>query len=514
MRKILLAMTALLAAYMSDAQMPALINSGLLLQQGNQLHEEGKYKEAIALYKTVPRNDTNYLRVLYELAMSHERDSSFEQALLAIRSAEEMGTGAMRARFQLMKANVYDDMSQPARALAIYDSVLVEYPESDEAMLNRAITLMRLDRHAEAETQLKTLLVNNPYYASAHMKIAGCALKQGRIVPGMMALFTYLIVSPEGRHSRSAINLLNELSNYSPETQEIIQGRKQEDEVFAREERVVLSKMAFDRNYKLQTDIDDKIIRQLQALFDIVKYDESSSDFYMQYYVPFLRTMAEKKRFEPVVMHAFSGVKLEVIQKYHKKHSREVKAAIDDIVAYLDGIRGTRELIANKRSSAPALYAIANNRFVGKGLSNAKQDPVGDWEYYYEQGNLKAIAHYNSEGKREGTWKYFYANGRVSGIDHWSNGVQTGTDTVYFMDGVLSSTSFYKDGELDGNRTLYHGNGRIKSVTMFKNGKEEGPYKLYFSSGRTQVEGSMKDEKIHGAFTRYYRTGVKELECM
>ncbi|GAB4091654.1 tetratricopeptide repeat protein [Flaviaesturariibacter terrae] len=513
MRKTLLALSALLAGAAAQAQLPALINSGLVLQQGSQLHEEGKYKDAIRLYRTIPRNDTNYLRTLYELAMSYEQDSSFQQGLDAIREAEELGTGAMEAQFMLMKASLADDMSQSDRALRLYDSVLAKYPNSDEAMLNRAITLIRLNRHPEAATQLKTLLIGNPYYSSAHMKLATCALKEGRIVPAMMALFTYLVINPEGRHHQAAISLLDQIANNREELQKMIQDRK-EEEVFAREERVLLSKMAFESSYKLQTKLDDKIVRQLQALFDIVKYDESSDDFYMQFYVPFLRALADNKHFEPIVNHAFSSVQVDLIQKYMKHNTREVKNAIAEAVNYFNGIRSTRELQASRRAAAPAQYITANNSLAARGRVNDKQDPTGTWEYFYARGNVKAIGNYDEKGERHGYWKYFYGNGVVSGTDNWIHGVQTGADTVYFMDGSLSSTATYSStGKLDGAKTQYFSNGRRKSVTSYKDGKEDGPFQVFYASGRTRVEGSMKDDKQTGTFKRYLKNGKLEIEC-
>ena len=55
-----------------------LINSGELLKKGADLHDQKKYKEAIALYKQINRSDSNYSSALYELSMSCEADSQYE----------------------------------------------------------------------------------------------------------------------------------------------------------------------------------------------------------------------------------------------------------------------------------------------------------------------------------------------------------------------------------------------------------------------------------------------------
>src|SRR6266705_3038743 len=61
------------------AQIP--IISGDIIASGIRLHDEGKYKEAIAMYKQVPVNDTNYAKALYELSYSYILDSNFTAAI-------------------------------------------------------------------------------------------------------------------------------------------------------------------------------------------------------------------------------------------------------------------------------------------------------------------------------------------------------------------------------------------------------------------------------------------------
>jgi hypothetical protein len=62
-----------------------LINSGETIDEAVKLHDAGKYKEAIALYKKINRSDTNYVRALYEASLSYTADSQFNAALQACR---------------------------------------------------------------------------------------------------------------------------------------------------------------------------------------------------------------------------------------------------------------------------------------------------------------------------------------------------------------------------------------------------------------------------------------------
>src|SRR5688572_25498674 len=76
--RLILLFLFVLASYFAPGQKKGLVNSGLLIEQGIKLHAAKKYKEAIAMYKQVSRSDTNYKKVLHELAYSSYLDSNFD----------------------------------------------------------------------------------------------------------------------------------------------------------------------------------------------------------------------------------------------------------------------------------------------------------------------------------------------------------------------------------------------------------------------------------------------------
>src|ERR1700744_1710936 len=75
----LLALTAISAA--SQAQQIKLVNSGDLISKAAALYDSSKYKNAIALLNEVNRSDTNYVRSIYEKAISCEADSQYTEAI-------------------------------------------------------------------------------------------------------------------------------------------------------------------------------------------------------------------------------------------------------------------------------------------------------------------------------------------------------------------------------------------------------------------------------------------------
>src|ERR1700754_5103814 len=104
-----------------------LINSGALISKAIALHDEGKYKDAIGIYKTITRGDTNYYRALYEMAYSQLLDSQYVEA----RQSCEMGLAFPNEKWPelyTLYGNLLDDTGDSPRALRIYDSAITLYP--------------------------------------------------------------------------------------------------------------------------------------------------------------------------------------------------------------------------------------------------------------------------------------------------------------------------------------------------------------------------------------------------
>jgi antitoxin component YwqK of YwqJK toxin-antitoxin module len=511
MRKSVLILAFGLSAACVSAQSSTSFNSGLLILKANDLHNEGKYKEAIALYRQVPRNDSNYVRSLYELSLTYHEDSNYAAGMAAIREAELVGVSQYEADFITSKANLLDDMGSPESALHLYDSALLKFKHAEELKLNRAITLMRLNRYPEAEKQLQELLVVNPFFSSAHMKLAACAVHEGRLIPAMMAAFSYLIVNPDGRHQQAAIRIINQIATKGTEIEEVLEKRAKEEEVFGRVEKVILSKMAFNNNYKLQASLDDQIVRQLQALCESITYDASSNDFYMQYYVPVLKEVISKKMFEPIIMEAFSGLELAPIKQYVKKNRKELEVAARAFVVYFDNIRSTQELDPARRAVAEATHLYLNNNLLGIGKSSPKGDPIGPWQYFHPQGSLKATGQYNEAGKKQGRWTFYSVDGKLSSVEEWENGNQNGEQIAYYPDGNISARVRTVEGTNQGPKLTYYSNGNLKNETPYSNGQEEGLFKSYYASGQLRQEVEMHADKMNGKFAQYHRNGKVEI---
>jgi antitoxin component YwqK of YwqJK toxin-antitoxin module len=136
--------------------------------------------------------------------------------------------------------------------------------------------------------------------------------------------------------------------------------------------------------------------------------------------------------------------------------------------------------------------------------------PVGIHRYFDSQGNVTNAIIYNEkgtvtgkgiitkEGKKEGEWNFFYENGSVRAKGSYSNNLESGKWSYYTTGGKVEQTGSYKAGKYDGLWVWYYKDGSMKREEEFYNGKEEGEYVEYDEQGNVIAKGKYYDGEREG----------------
>ena len=272
----------------------------------------------------------------------------------------------------------------------------------------------------------------------------------------------------------------------------------------------MLSKVALDPKYKLMGGIDDPIVRQLQVMMEKLEYRPEENDFWMQFYVPLFKSIFEKKQFGNAVYFAFSNLEIESIKKFNKNNKSELKDFANFISEYLQKIQATRVINYNQRINTEDLYHTNNDGVVSSKGKFIKDETAGPWEFYYSNGNIKAVGNFTETGKKNGEWKYYYKYGGLSGIENWNNGVKEGADLSNNAWGVVSEKALYKNGELEGEKVNYFSLGHPSTITHYSNSKQTGSLIQFYSTGREKIEANYTDDKLDGLYKVFQQTGQPE----
>jgi antitoxin component YwqK of YwqJK toxin-antitoxin module len=171
-------------------------------------------------------------------------------------------------------------------------------------------------------------------------------------------------------------------------------------------------------------------------------------------------------------------------------------------------------------------YENGKIRYQGR-FENDK--PIGEFTYFYEDGNLKAISIFKDKGirsftktyspdgkimsegyylneKKDSAWKYFNDYNIVIKEEFYRNYQKHGEWKTYFAEGSLTDKITYKNGKRDGVWEQNYIGGSLK--TQFVNDKLEGLYRVYTFEGKLRNQGKYKNNKKEGNWIWYDKNGI------
>jgi antitoxin component YwqK of YwqJK toxin-antitoxin module len=129
---------------------------------------------------------------------------------------------------------------------------------------------------------------------------------------------------------------------------------------------------------------------------------------------------------------------------------------------------------------------------------NENNQRTGQWEVYYEGGELKESGIYVN-GQRVGLWKSFYKSGSLKHEITYTNGQAKGPARFYYRDGQLWEEGFWDIDHWRGEYNLYHANGqKFYEWNYNDSGKRTGKQKYFHANGEVQYSGDWENGKING----------------
>lgn len=172
-------------------------------------------------------------------------------------------------------------------------------------------------------------------------------------------------------------------------------------------------------------------------------------------------------------------------------------------------------------------YKDGKLKFIGKFVSNNPQLKDSTHTYYYPNGQIEKIEHYQIVESKHvkgvlsnyniGSWKTYYKNGNLKEITNYPEVSTEKNDLprkhfVYFENGKLKlEESILKDGRLTGVYKTYFENGVLASEINYYGGKKDGKATEYFEDGKIKFAAiydwtrDNDDELIY-----YYKTSSEK----
>lgn len=198
--------------FTSCATMPAVSSEDKaaarkLVAEGTQLHDKGRYDEAISKYAEALKIDSENTAALYETAFSYYSKQDYNKSVAFAKKCLEIKPDFTPEVYVIL-GSILDEKGKPDVALAIYAKGISYFPDYYNLYFNRGITLMNLKKNSEALEAFKQSLLLNPNNASANLAMAKLYAASGRKIPAILASSRSLMLNSKAPKATAAFDVL------------------------------------------------------------------------------------------------------------------------------------------------------------------------------------------------------------------------------------------------------------------------------------------------------------------
>lgn len=161
--------------------------------------------------------------------------------------------------------------------------------------------------------------------------------------------------------------------------------------------------------------------------------------------------------------------------------------------------------------------------------------PIGEFIYFYSNGNLKIRTVFTKNGhlnrtkiffdsykeeiqaegnyydrKKDSIWNYYNDAGYLITSENYKNGLRQGTFKVFNHVGQLNLEEYYENDTITGKSIEYFENGAEFRLITYKYGKRTGVFKLFYPDGNIVLEGNYTQDIRDSIWTTYTKNGTVE----
>jgi uncharacterized protein len=490
----------------SFAQNKPEVDSKKIIEKGVELHDSEKYQEAITEFKKVNKNDTNYVLACLELVNTYIA-SGQDSLAIGVCDAASILPSSFAPSILLYKANALDNMKKTEEAEKLYREGMKKYPLNNSFYYELGVLKYRQEKYKEAHDLFTQSIKCNPFHAASHHQMANLALKQGKLIPAVLAWQFYLMIDNTSNRAQAIIGELEKIAKNEYEFKDVVkvEGLSEQDD-FSELEALLRSKVALTDKYKSKLSVNFNITKQLQLIFEKISPVKSDKGFYMQFYAPIFEQVNKKGYFESFAYSILSGANNKDVNSWVKKHQSDIDEFSTWFTKYLGEDFCTYDSQLNGKT-VKARHWYSNNKILAVGNQDPSGNNIGYWNFYYSNGILRSEGSFNSSNKREGTWKFYYPSGLIKDLETYNNGSVEGIVEGYYTNGSIETQKKYSNSLLDGLQSVYYSTGGIENTYEYKAGKQEGKESNYYRSGKQKYEITMINGKYEGPFIQYYNNG-------
>ncbi len=466
-----------------------------------------EYEKAFDLLNQISKNDSTYTSALVTKAYYQMALKQFDKAIEILDEGLASDSGDLKALFYQNKGVALANLEKHEEAVTLLDEGLKLFPKNHLLTYNRAVFLEKMGKLEAAVKGYKEAIILNPFYRKAYLQLGNICYKQERISQALMCFDMYLLLDPEAAGTFNVLKSVNHIVNAKNESKRDPNFQiSADDEAFEDIDLILTNKIAMNKKYKIDNEIDIAFVRQNHVLFSQLEDFEGNGGFWDTKFVPFYKWIAENGYFDDFVYTSTYSIENEKFKKVIGKKTKNIIAFIELFnPKWTDIIRSNKMQWQGKEQEVSSYY---NDYLQAMGKMDGDKT-VGYWEFYNENGRLTGKGNFDEEGNRDGEWTWYNQFGRVRETGNYKKGKLEGESKVYHENGAIAVVGNAKNDAFDGEYKRYNDKGALLEKKQFKEGVLEGLYTSYFDVGEQLLEYHIpyKNDAIDQKATEYYANG-------
>jgi len=263
-----------------------------LVSEGTQLHDAGKYDQAIEKYEQALKINDKSTLAYYELSYTCMTIKKYDDAIKYSRKVIELNEFNQQAAYTVLGTS-YDMKGQPQEAIKVYREGLILFPNSNLLNYNLALTLNNTGDFDDAAQAAINAILAKPSHGSSHIVLANAMKGKGERAKSMLSRYYFLLLEPNSNRSLINLNILKGMLDQGVEKQsekEInvnIPSNSTSDSIFGPAEMIVSLSAAnrFIEENKGKTDAQYFVERNKSIFSVLGELKKDHKDFWWDFYV-------------------------------------------------------------------------------------------------------------------------------------------------------------------------------------------------------------------------------------
>ncbi len=276
-----------------------------LVSQGTELHDQGKYEDAIAKYKSALEIDKNSTLANYELSYTYMTIEKYNDAIKYSKKVIEQNSNNQHEAYIVLGTS-YDMLGKPDKAINTYEEGLSKFPNSNLLNYNLALTSYNQKDYDKAEKAAINAVLAKPKHGSSHVILAVVMQMKGERVKSLLPLYYFLMLEPNSKRSKLNYHTLREQlgQGVNQENEKKINvnipSSSTKDSIFGAAEMMVslLAASKYTDENKNKTDME-LFVETTKSFFSILgELKKDNTGFWWDFYVTKFYDLVQSDNYE------------------------------------------------------------------------------------------------------------------------------------------------------------------------------------------------------------------------